>query len=203
MSKTKTKSGSRSQTGATPAPPRRAQIPTRTLSFGTDAEAAGSRPAPAKEAPEGVAAWKTRARTLARAIDRALASPHEDPARVAAIVRACAAFDLGDSDIEAVQPVAHLVGRAFEALHEPPVSPTPSALRACSHVLYNGLPRRIREQTTFVKVEKVVAGLAGEKEAFPATVRGTAQILGWDVEALNHAAHAVRLALATKAEPVA
>jgi hypothetical protein len=122
---------------------------------------------------------------------------------VAAIDRAHAAFRLGGSTLETIQPVAHLVGRAYEALHEPPVAPTPAALRACSHVLYNGLPRRIREQTTFVKIEKIVLGLSNETESFPATVRATAELLGWSAAGTNHVAHAIRLALATKAEPVA
>jgi len=198
MSKSKSKSGSRTQPGTTS----RAPKPTRTLAFGTREEATESEPR-TKTPTSPPEAWRSHAEDLGRAISQALARTSDDPATVAAIERAYAAFSLGGSTLEAIQPVAHLVGRAYEALHEPPVAPTPAALRACAHVLYNGLPRRVREQTTFVKIEKVVLGLSTETEAFPATVRATADLLGWTATGTNHMAQVVRLALATKAEPVA
>jgi len=131
------------------------------------------------------------------------ASSGEDAGTVAAVERAHAAFHLASTDLDTVQRVAHLVDRAYEALHEPPITPSAGALRGCAHVLYNGLPRRVREQTTFVKIEAIVLGLAGEAESFPAVVKATADLLGWRNEGLNHVGHVIRLALATKSEPIA
>jgi hypothetical protein len=205
MSKSKSKSGNRTQPGSPPVPRERGSNRpprlTRTLAFGTREEAAGARPPP-KPAPPPADSWRARASDLARALEQSLASPREDAATIAAIERAVAAFGLGGGDLDTVQRVAHLVGRAFEALHEPPVEPSPGALRGCAHVLYNGLPRRVREKTTFVRIEEVVLGLAGETESFPATVRATAELLGWSADAMNHWGHAIRIALAMRPEPI-
>jgi hypothetical protein len=69
-------------------------------------------------------------------------------------------------------------------------------------VLYNGLPAPVRARLDFSDVMAVVHELERAVEKWPAVVRATAELLGWNKAAMTHAAHAIKQALAVKIEPV-
>lgn len=125
-----------------------------------------------------------------------------DASDVACIERAWAAWELGSTPPKVAARVAYLVERAYSGLHESKRSPSEQALQGGAHVLYNGLPSAVRNGTDFARVLRLVRWLAGEPEAWPAVVKATSELLGWNQIALTHASHALRVAMATRIEQI-
>jgi hypothetical protein len=129
------------------------------------------------------------------ALEAALEKGALSSAEEAAIERAWAAWELDGLTDATIARVVHLVDRAYAAMHESPRGPSEQALLGCAHILYNGLPRTVRRGVDAKQVLAVVRGLRDETQAWPAVVRGTATLMGWDQVALGHAAHAMRVAI--------
>lgn len=159
------------------------------------------------EASVGVSESTRRARALIAELERVLDADPESAANVARIERACTAWALTGTSDATIQRVAHLVDRAYQALHEAPAR-RPSrkssglAVSSCAQVLYNGLPPTVRDRLDFSDVLAVVHALERDVELWPAVVKATAELLGWNKAALTHAGHAIKQALATKIEPL-
>src|SRR5262245_47835864 len=82
-----------------------------------------------------------RARTLISELEELVASDEMSLSEFARIERAWGAWNLGGHDDESIQHVAHLVDRAYDALHEAP-SRKPSrkssglAVSSCAQVIH-------------------------------------------------------------------
>jgi hypothetical protein len=151
--------------------------------------------------------WAARARTLISELEEILADDERGLLDFARIERVWSAWNLGGLDDESIQRVAHLVDRAYDALRqEPRRKPSRKssglAISSCAQVLYNGLPPVIQSQLDLSDVMAVVHELERAVEKWPAVVRATAELLGWNKTAMTHAARAIKQALATKIEPV-
>jgi hypothetical protein len=140
---------------------------------------------------------------MSRALEDALNASTPDSATIANIERAWAAWELGGTSGTVVRRVAHLIDRAYVAMHESSGKQPEEALQGAARILYNGLPRAVRDQTDFAKIVGLVKRLENEPELWPAVVKATAEILGWNRDALNFAGHAIRVALASESEPLA
>jgi hypothetical protein len=172
--------------------------PKRTLPLGTvDPRDVGS------TATDGAG----HARALIAELEQAIASEDEGSAQFARIERAWSAWSLGGMSDETIQHVAHLVARAYEALHEAPrrkPSRKSSGLAAssCAHVLHNGLPPAVKSRVDFSDVLAIVHELERAIEQWPAVIKATAELLGWNRAALAHAGRAIKGALSKKNETV-
>jgi len=200
MSKTKSGVGSGTQPGvATSRTPegRRTQRPPR----GRGTPALGTR-LPRNSAAPAMAEWMKRAKRLSLLLEEALNAAEADPEVVARIDRAWAAWELGTTSPAVTGRVAHLVDRAYVAMHEGSGRQSEEALQGCAHILYNGLPPAVRRTTDFPRVVELVRRLETERELWPAVVKTTADLLGWSALALTQAAHAIRVAMATKSTPL-
>lgn len=160
-----------------------------------------------RDAAEDVPESTQHARALIVELEQALDGRGTNPSSVARIERAWAAWNMSGASDATIQRVAHLVDRAYHAIHDTP-GRRPSrkssglAISSCAQVLYNGLPASVRERLDFADVMSVVHSLEREVELWPAVVRATAELLGWNRVALAHAGHAIKQALATKIEPL-
>lgn len=158
-----------------------------------------------RDAQSSAPEWTARARTLISELEEIVATDDGSAAQCARLERAWSAWSLGGLDDESIQHVAHLVDRAYNALHQgPPRKPSRKssglAVSSCAQVLYNGLPASVRARVDFSDVMAVVHELERAVEKWPAVVRATAELLGWNKVALEHASHAIKQALATKIE---
>jgi hypothetical protein len=142
--------------------------------------------------------WVNRARILIVSLEEAIDSGDRDPAVVARVEMAFAAWELARTRPATVARVAHLVDRAYEAIRGAPRPLDDQAIRGCAHILYTGLPVSARNKVNFPKVISLVQGLQREPEPWTAIVKTTADILGWSGIALTHAGHAIRVAMATE-----
>lgn len=145
--------------------------------------------------------WVQRARALVLALQEAI-DGKGDASDVARVERTCAAWELGGTQAKVSARVAYLVERAYHGLHETRRAPSEQALQGCAHVLYNGLPSAVRNQTDFARVLLLMRWLATETEAWPAIVRASSELLGWNQIALTHGGHALRVAMATRIERI-
>lgn len=146
--------------------------------------------------------WVNRARILMVSLEEAIASGKADPAVVARVEMAFAAWELAQAKPSVVARVAHLVDRAYEAIRSSPRPLDDQAIHGCAHILYTGLPAMARDRVNFPKIVSLVQGLQRESETWPAVVKTTAEILGWTGIAMTHAGHAIRVAMATQVQPI-
>jgi hypothetical protein len=156
-----------------------------------------------RDAQSNAPEWTARARTLISELEEIVANDERSLSQSARIERAWSAWNLGGLDDESIQHVAHLVDRAYDALHEVPTR-KPSrkssglAVSSCAQVIHHGLPPSVRSQLDLSDVMAVVHELGRAVEKWPAVVRATAELLGWNKAAMTHASHAIKQALATK-----
>lgn len=159
--------------------------------------------APRSDSPE----WVAHARTLISELEAILVDDDRGLTEFARIERAWSAWNLGGLDDESIQRVAHLVDRAYDALRQQPRR-KPSrkssglAVSSCAQVLHTGLPPLIQSQLDLSDVMAVVHELERAVEKWPAVVRATAELLGWNKAAMTHATRAIKHALASKIDPV-
>lgn len=156
----------------------------------------------AEEPPGDTQAWMNRARILVVSLEEAIRSGGSDPSLVASVETAFAAWEVTRTKPAVVARVAHLVSRAVEAIRTAPRPLDEQALRGCAHILYTGLPASARDKVNFPKIVSLVQGLQKETESWVAVVKATSEILGWTGIALTHAGHAIRVAMATRIEPL-
>lgn len=149
----------------------------------------------ARPLPDDAAPWMKRARRMVMALEAAIQHGELDAKEEASIERAWAAWELGGVSDASIERVAHLVDRAYVAIHGSSRAPNEQAILGCANILYKGLPRIVRRGVDLERIVAVVRTLRNEPELWPAVVRGTAAILGWNDLALGHAAHAVRVAM--------
>jgi len=140
---------------------------------------------------------------MVQMLEEALGTGNPDAATVASIERAWAAWEMARTSPAVASRVAHLVDRAYVAMHEGPSPQSEEALKGCAHILYNGLPASVRKTTDFPKVIELVRKLERERQLWTAVVRTTSELLGWTGIALSYAGHALRVAMAVEAEPLA
>jgi hypothetical protein len=146
--------------------------------------------------------WVNRAKILIGSLEEAIESGERDPAVMARVEMAFAAWELARIKPAVVARVAHLVDRAYEAIRGTPKPLDDQAARGCAHILYTGLPMSARENVNFPKVVSLVQALQRETEPWTAVVKTTAEILGWNAVALTHAGHAIRVAMASQLDSV-
>lgn len=146
--------------------------------------------------------WKNRARLLALALSEVIEDDDPDPMQIASVERAVMAWDLGGTELSLIQRVAYLVERAHVAMHGNRTAPTEQSLQGGAHILYNGLPSRVKKRVDFPQVLVLVRRLAGEREPWPAIVRATVDLLGWNAAALTQAGHIIRIAMASRMESI-
>lgn len=150
--------------------------------------------------PADAPTWAKRARSMAVALEAAVRSSNIGPTEHAGIERAWAAWQLAGATDTAIARVAHLVDRAYNALRESGKPADEKAIRGCAHVLYSGLPASVRKRTDFANVVEHVRAFASEPDPWRAVVMTTTALLGWQDDALGHAAQAIRVALARESE---
>jgi hypothetical protein len=141
--------------------------------------------------------WSRAARAMIMALQDIVGRGNPTPEEQATVARAWAAWTLAGKDETQILRVAHLVSRAYEALHQPlPAGQTPAAVvAAAARVLHSGLPSRLRDSMPLQRVTLVVQMLQGSTAPWPAIVEGTADLLGWKDYARSHAASVIRTVL--------
>ncbi len=155
---------------------------------------------PNQSLPPGAPGWMQRARRMASALEAAIAVGEVPPLTEACIERAWAAWELNGASDRQIAKVAHLLSRAYGAIHEQPAGDLELRVTECSRIVHAGLPPALQRTTSYELTTHVVRSLVHETELWPAIVRGTGQLMGWDVPAKAHAAHAVRLALEARSQ---
>jgi len=193
MTKSKSKSGNKTM------PPTREEFRQTRSPRSSRTPALGTRVARPSRAPS-IPAWALHAQKLVEAAERALASPNPDPRVVAGLERAWAAWALGERDPDVVRRVAHLIDRAYVAMHAATRKQPEEAMQGAARILYSGLPRVVRDETDYARIVTLVRSLEKESELWPAVVRATAELLGWQDEGMQHAGHLIRIAMASGTE---
>jgi len=156
--------------------------------------------APKHSLPPDAPGWMQRARRMASALEAAIAAGEVPPLTEACIERAWAAWELGGASDRQIAKVAHLLSRAYGAIREQPSVDLETRVMECSRIVHAGLPPALQRTISYELTTHVVRGLVREPELWPAIVRGTGQLLSWDIPAKAHAAHAVRLALEARSQ---
>jgi hypothetical protein len=156
--------------------------------------------APTQSLPPGAPGWMQRARRMASALEAAIAAGEIPPLTEACIERAWAAWELNGASDRQIAKIAHLLSRAYGAVHEQPGVDLETLVTECSRIVHAGLPPSLQRTISYELTTYVVRSLVHEPELWPAIVRGTGQLLGWDLPAKAHAAHAVRLALEARSQ---
>ena len=145
--------------------------------------------------PDGAPGWMRRAHHMVQALQSAIARGRVSDTTEAAIERAFAAWELHGASDELVARVAHLAHRAHNALHQSRRGTGERAIANCAQVLQAGLPSSVRRRLTPEQVVQIVRAMVPELDPWPAVVKTTSRLLGWDRAVRAHSAHAVRIAL--------
>lgn len=139
--------------------------------------------------------WMRAARALADWLEFRIKRGHVSPVEEAAIARSWAAFSLGGLTEQEIFKIARVVQRAHAAIRERPLhaeAALEAAIKACSGVLYAGLPRKVRERMPLERVIATVRKLRDLADPWGGLVEGSADIAGWKDYARIHAASVLR-----------
>ena len=170
-----------------------------------DATAERREQAVRESVPPPAPEWSRAARAMIMALEAII--DRGDPTREeqAAVARAWAAWTLAGKDEGQILRVAHLISRAYEALHQPlTAGQTPgSVVEGAARVLHSGLPSRLRDSMPPQRVTLVVQMLQQSSAPWPAIVEGTSELLGWKDYARSHAAAVIRAVLERRYHQVA
>jgi len=150
--------------------------------------------------PDGAPGWMRRAHFMVQALQAAIASGRVSDTTEAAIERAFAAWELHGASDQLVARVAHLAHRAHTALHSSPRGGGDRAIAECAQVLQAGLPSSVRRRLSDASVFEIVRAMVPEADPWPAVVKATSRLLGWDRAIRAHSAHAVRIALERRSD---
>jgi hypothetical protein len=138
--------------------------------------------------------WMRAARALADWLETRIRTGSVDALDQAAIARTWAAWAMSGTSDANILRVAHLVGRAHNAIRETPrqSEQRQAAYQACAGVLHSGMPASVRERMPFERALFVVRKLHEEADHWLAIVDGTSELLGWKDYARVHAAAVLR-----------
>jgi hypothetical protein len=145
--------------------------------------------------PPAAPDWMRAARALADWLEFRIKRGHVTPVEEAAIARSWAAFSLGGLTEQELFKIARVVQRAHAAIRERPLhgeAALEAAIKACSGVLYAGLPRKVRERMPLERVVATVRKLRDLSDPWAGLVEGSADIAGWRDFARIHAASVLR-----------
>jgi hypothetical protein len=139
--------------------------------------------------------WMRAARALADWLEFRIKRGHVNPVEEAAIARSWAAFSLGGLSEQDIFKIARVVQRAHAAIRERPLhgeAALEAAIKACSGVLYAGLPRKVRQRMPLERVVATVRKLRELADPWGGLVEGSADIAGWKDYARIHASSVLR-----------
>ena len=149
--------------------------------------------------PIDAPSWMKRARRLVAALESTIHADEPALVEIAAIERAWSAFELGGVSDAQIVKVSHLCERAHSAIRERFKVSADDTYRSCADVLLAGLLREVQRHLELDEVVVIVRKMRAEADAWVAVVEATACLLKWDQRATSQAAHAIRVAIDSRA----